>query len=232
MQKIYEKSFGMRQPYQIIVDAEFCKELLKCKIVAKEVLPTVLGGAVKVMASNCVLEELRKLDARATDESMTGSIFIAKRFEQRTCRHSPCMASTECVKDLIGTDNQHHYLVAVQNFEARKELRKVLGVPLLFIHHGLVLMEDPTKETMEYSQKKELSKLKAQEFELKAISKLVGAEQPAKPKNEEEKKKKKRKGPKQPNPLSVKRTKKLSSALPPEPPKPKRKRRPKKKRDE
>lgn len=48
MKKIFEKAFGLRQPYQLLVDGEFCRELLKCKIVGKEILPIVFGGQVKI----------------------------------------------------------------------------------------------------------------------------------------------------------------------------------------
>lgn len=229
MKKIFEKAFAFRQPYQVLVDAEFCRELLKCKVVAKEILPVVLGGPVKILASTCVLDELRKLD-EAAEDGLSGSVFIAKRFEMRNCRHSPGKSAVECVEDLIGTANQFHYVVAVQNYELRKRLREVLGVPLLFVNRGVVLMEDPSKVTIEMAHQKELQKLRPKEFELKALAKKE-AEDKVNETGEEEPKKKKKKGPKQPNPLSVRKAKKPSSttaAQPEAPYKPKRKRKPKK----
>ncbi len=155
------------------------------------------------MASTCVLDELRNLDETSSEE-MSGSVFIAKRFELRNCRHKPSICSAECVASLIGTDNPHHYVAAVQNAELRKSLRSVLGVPLLFINRGVLLMEDPSKATIEFAHQKELSKLLPKEFELKALKK-------EEPKKEEEKKKKKKRGKKNPNPLSVKKPKTKSS---------------------
>ena len=166
MKKIYEKACGLRQPYQIIVDAEFCRELLKCKIIAKDILPVALGGAVKVMASTCTLDELRRMDNDAED-GLTGSAFIAKRFELRNCRHPTFgSCSTRCMEELIGKENPHHYVAAVQNYELRKKLRDVPGVPLVFVNRGIVLMEDPSKATMKLAHDKELSKLKPKEYEL------------------------------------------------------------------
>ena len=158
MKKVFEKAFAFRQPYQVLVDAEFCRELLKCKVVAKEILPVVLGGPVKILASQCVLDELRRLDSVGED-GVSDSIFIAKRFEMRTCRHGGGKSAVECVADLIGDSNQFHYVVAVQNYELRKRLREVLGVPLVFVNRGLVLMEDPSKATLAPAPQKELQKL-------------------------------------------------------------------------
>jgi len=229
MRKIYEKHFGFRPAYQILVDAQFCRELLKCKIVAKDVLPTVFGGPIKILASCCVLDELRRLDDETAD-GVTGSVFIAKRFEMRTCRHSPSMTAVECITDLVGPANQHHYVVAVQNYDLRKKLRDILGTPLAFINRGVVLMEDPSKATLKAAHDKELSKLRPQDFELKALRKA--AEKPKEKLEEDaESKKKKKKKPakKQPNPLSVKKPKGLKAESAEEPAaKPKRKRRPKK----
>ena len=47
VETIYEKAFGIRQPYQILVDADFCLETLKWKIAPLETLVTVFGGQVK-----------------------------------------------------------------------------------------------------------------------------------------------------------------------------------------
>lgn len=48
IRKIYEKAFGIRQPYQILVDAELCREALRSKVVVKDLATEVLGGATKI----------------------------------------------------------------------------------------------------------------------------------------------------------------------------------------
>lgn len=177
------------------------------------------------MASCCVLDELRRLD-ESEEDGVTGSVFIAKRFEMRNCRHKPAKSAVECIAELVGTTNPHHYAVAVQNYELRKQLREVLGVPLVFVSHGVVLMEEPTKAAREHAYQKELGKLKPQAFELRALTKAAEPKAtPASSEEEEKKKRKKRKGKRMPNPLSVKRPKAAPQAAKnPEPAKPKRKR--------
>lgn len=194
-----------------------------------------------LVASGCVFDELRRLDEAGVD-GITGSLFIAKRFEVlRACRHRPSISACDCIAEIIGPDNKFHLAVAVQNYELRKRLRDVLGVPLLFINRGILLMEEPTKAAIKAAHDRELQKLKPQQFELKAIAKTLGLDEKKKEKKEEgedgkeedKKKKKKKKGPKQPNPLSVKRAKveksrEIAAAAAAEASKPKRKRRGKK----
>lgn len=176
-----------------------------------------------------MVDELRRLDEAEAD-GLSGSVFIAKRFELRNCRHSPSKIACECVADLVGKENPHHYIVAVQNYELRRQLREVVGVPLLFMNRGVVLMEEPSGVTKEAAHQKELDKLRPKAFELKALA----AAKEKKPKDLE-KKKKEKKGKKNPNPLSMKKpTKKPTTTVNTQPAeasvsKPKRKRRSKKK---
>lgn len=51
MKKLYEKAFGLRQPYQVLVDAEVCREALKSKVMVKEIVPEILGGPSKISNS-------------------------------------------------------------------------------------------------------------------------------------------------------------------------------------
>lgn len=52
-----------------------------------------------------------------------------------------------------GDENKHNYCVATQDTELREKLRKVAAVPLLYINHGMLLLEPPTSATYEAAQK-------------------------------------------------------------------------------
>lgn len=185
------------------------------------------------------MDELRRMDeAGAGGDAMSGSIFIAKRFELRNCRHksSPNFTSEHCIKDLIAENNPHHYGVAAQNKELRESLREILGVPLIFVNRGVLLMEQPSKKTLEHARTLELQKLKPAEFEMKAIASKLKDDAVTTSAAAEKalKRNKKRKGRSQPNPLSVKRASKNTEVVAPTGQsegvhKPKRKRTPKKK---
>lgn len=164
VQNLYEKYFGIRKPYQIIVDAPFCIETMKIKVAPVEALTEVFGGTVKLMTTPCIQAELQRHD-RLND---AGASFVARRFEIRRCQHDKgSKTGSECLKDLVSSNNPHHYCIAGQDIELRKDLRKIPGVPLIFILRDTVLMEPPTEKCLEIAKKMEKKKLK--NVDLKAI---------------------------------------------------------------
>lgn len=218
VQNVYEKYFGIRKPYQILVDAPFCIETLKIKIAAVEAFTEVFGGAVKLMTTPCIQAELEKHDR----EHHSGAAFVAKRFEVRRCQHDKgSKTGSECIKDLISTKNPHHYCVAGQDIQLRKDLRKITGVPLVFILRDTVLMEAPTDKTLEFVRKFENKKLKKVDLEVvKKVVDKITQEAPVDlldssdaTKTAKMTKKKKKTGglkTKSPNPLSCKKPKKAN----------------------
>ena len=214
VKNIYEKYFGIRRPYQVLVDATFCIEALKKKIAPAEAMLEVFGGPVKLMTTPCIMAELRKHDQKTE----AGATFVARRFESRNCRHDgQKLSGTDCLKDLIGKNNPHHYCVAGQDLELRKAIRQIYGVPTIFILRDTVLMEPPTEKTLKVVKAKEERKLlKPAHDDIKLFKKLtkeepreavdsLESEQTAtKPEKPKKKKKKTKSGP---NPLACKKKK-------------------------
>ena len=182
-----------------------------------EALTEVFGGAVKLMTTPCIQSELQAYDR----ENEVSAAFVARRFEVRRCQHEKGkMTGSECIRDLISSKNPHHYCVAGQDLELRKELRKVAGVPLIFILRDTVVMEAPTDKTVAMTKGIEQKKLK--KVDLKIIKKVTDqivssvktnedADDSAKPSKPKNKKKKKIKQ-KNPNPLSCKKAKKANES--------------------
>lgn len=246
VQNIYEKYFGIRKPYQIVVDSQFCIESLKKRISPVDALQEVFGGPVKLMTTQCICTELRKYDA----ENEAGSFFVARRFEMiKHCGHNSSKdtkTGAECIKDLVGKTNPQHYCVAAQDPQLRRDIREIYGVPTMFILRDTVLMEPPTEKTLQVVKQKEAKKLlKPARDDIKLLKKLSEKKQevsgaPAdqteeadasvKSKPKPKKKKRKQKGV---NPLSCKKKKPKPAAPVPSKVETKkkkpRKRRPKKK---
>ena len=195
MHTIYCSHFSFHPPYQLLVDSDFCKELLRYRINSKDTLPVVFGNGVKPMITTCTLEDLGKI----REGEMSGAVFIGRRMEQRSCRHSKALSPEECIKDLISGDNPHHYAVAAQMHELRRELRKTAGVPLIYIQRGVVVMEAPSKQTMAEVAKKEKAKFGISEAERRAIQAVAPVEVAVKSKKKRTKR--------TPNPLSVRKPK-------------------------
>ena len=217
VQNVYEKYFGIRKPYQIIVDAPFCIDTLKIKIAASAALTEVYGGPVKLMTTPCIQAELESHDRK----NQSGAAFVARRFEVRRCQHDRgSKTGSECIKDLISSKNPHHYCVAGQDPELRQDLRKITGVPLIFILRDTVVMEAPTDKTVEFARKIEKKKLKQVDLELvkKVVDKItkesvLGIEESSQQEQSTKIKRSSKKSKiKVPNPLSCKKPKKTTTS--------------------
>lgn len=200
MRTVYEKGFNLRQPYQFLVDGDFCRSSLQHKFDPKERLPYILAGACRLLVTNCVMHALRQAARTSEDPVVTGAPFVARRLELRRCRHDEPKSVIDCFLDLIGDDNPFHYGVASADEELKGEMRKVPGVPIVYMERVFPLLEAPTALSLSIMDKKEKAKLRVNPIEAALIKRELG--DVAQPKLPPKHKKKKIKGP---NPLSVKR---------------------------
>lgn len=58
-----------------------------------------------------------------------------------------------CLLATTGEDNSHHYFVASQDPELRRELRKLAGVPIFHIIRNTIVLEKPTKASQDQVDK-------------------------------------------------------------------------------
>lgn len=157
-------------------------------------------------------------------------ILQAKEYERRRCGHHELeepLSTLECLSSVVDPkgsgSNKHRYVVASNEREVRQKMRSIPGVPLIYISKSVVLMEPMTNATEDYREKEEKSKFK---MGLKGQRKPDAGEKRKREDDEgqEDKsvatdaqapKKRRQKGPKQPNPLSMKKPKKDTAAPPP-----------------
>lgn len=149
-------------------------------------------------------------------------ILQAKEYERRRCGHHELeepLSTLECLTSVVDPkgsgSNKHRYVVASNEKEVRAKMRRIPGVPLIYINKSVVLMEPMTSATEEHREREEKSKFK---MGLKGQRKPDAGE---KRKRDDEEgqddksiategqvpKKRRQKGPKQPNPLSMKKKK-------------------------
>ncbi|PQE19988.1 DUF726 domain protein [Rutstroemia sp. NJR-2017a BVV2] len=190
-------------------------------------LERTLHGQVKPMITQC---SMRHLYAASSEPGVSFVIDKAKMFERRRCGHLPDdypepLSARDCIKSVVdgkgnGT-NKHRYVVASQDLEVRKSMRAVQGVPLVYINRSVMIMEPMAGTSAEVREREEKSKFRqgiksgrasgslkrkrgdgGEEEEEASAMKDMGNEDGA------AKKKKKAHGPKGPNPLAVKKSKK------------------------
>ncbi|KAI9032144.1 Fcf1-domain-containing protein [Hyaloraphidium curvatum] len=199
---VYHHAFGFREPYQVLLDGNFVHAALAGRLDPRTQLPKVLAGTVRPMTTQCVLAEIRALGP-----DFGGTALAVKRLEKRRCPHTgkPVDAAT-CILGIVGEDNKHRYCVATQDLALRKRLREVPGTPLVLISKNVVVLESPSPATEHTVAELEQAKTMPVDFEKKVL-KAEGLDIEAKA-EEPAKKKKKRK---EPNPLSIKKPKKLKA---------------------
>lgn len=162
----------------------------------------------------------------------------AKGFERRRCNHHELehpLSSHECLSSVVDAKgnltNKHRYVVASQDPAVRAHMRKIAGLPLIYISKSVMILEPMATATEEQREREERQKFKAglkgQRNPTAGRKRRREDEEGQEPRTDSiegqstgdarPQKKKKHKGPKAPNPLSVKKPKK-TQALPQEPP--------------
>jgi U3 small nucleolar RNA-associated protein 23 len=133
---------------------------------------------------------------------------------------------------LLGQHNRHQYLVATQDVNLRKSTHRIPGVPVIYLNIGVSVVEPPSRASKEYQQTTEQKKLaprkderrrlqQKQQHERAAARAVVKTGRDAElnlPRREDvaafpmkSKKRKGPRGPKQPNPLSMRKKKKRNN---------------------
>lgn len=199
----YKYNFSFREPFQILLDGTFCQAALKNKIQIKEQMPKYLMGEVQLCTTNCALKELETLG-----KELYGAKIILQRFQVRRCPHfkSPVPAS-ECLLSMLEETNPHHYFVATQDHTVTAGLKKIPGVPLLYIILNTIVLDKPSQTSLDHVQAVQLGELvsPAQQQSIRSLKEEQGI---AAGKDGERRGKKRKRKQSNPNPLSCLKKKK------------------------
>ncbi|KAF5633028.1 rRNA-processing UTP23 [Fusarium sp. NRRL 25303] len=220
----FSQTFGFREPYQVLVDAEMVRDSSRFKMDLEPALSRTVHGKVKPMITQC---EIRKLYAARNEPGVHEAIDLAKTLERRRCGHHPDdypepLSTQECLRSVVDPkdtlQNKHRYVVASQDQEVRRMLRGIKGVPLIYIKRSVMILEPMADESVQVRAKEERSKFRAEIKNQLGKRKREDADDDDKAdkktdNNSEEQKQKKKKGhgPKGPNPLAVQKPKKAQT---------------------
>ncbi|KAM7384526.1 hypothetical protein PAMA_011740 [Pampus argenteus] len=197
----YKFNFNFREPFQILIDGTFCQAALKNKIQIKEQMPKYLMGEVQLCTTSCALKELESL------KQLYGAKIILQRFQVRRCQHfkNPVPAS-ECLLSMLEKTNPHHYFVATQDHSVTAGLKKIPGVPLLYIILNTIVLDKPSQSSLDHVQAVQLGELvsPSQQQSIRSLKEEQGISQ----KDGERRGKKRKRKQSNPNPLSCLKKKK------------------------
>lgn len=155
---LYTSAFKFREPYQLLLDAEFVKTAEKQKTDLYARMADIFGGNVKlsrlailtiletdadwmvIVITQCSIQHLYN-----GGQASQPAVELAQTFERRKCNHWEMKETdAECIQGIVGDENQYRYCVVTQSPALRNKLRKVPGVPLVFEKRGMILMEPPS----------------------------------------------------------------------------------------
>ncbi|KAK4204291.1 Fcf1-domain-containing protein [Triangularia verruculosa] len=122
-------------PYQILVDTNFLSRSIQAKLPLLESAMDALYASVNIIITDCVMAELEKLGPKYR---MALMIARDERWTRLTCDHKGTYAD-DCIVDRV----QKHrvYVVATNDRDLKRRLRKIPGVPLLGVQKGKYAIE-------------------------------------------------------------------------------------------
>lgn len=150
----------IRNPYKILLDGNFIAMCIKMNVDLFERLPKFLQTdhqtTLQYYVHASVLAELEALG-----ESMTDAIKLAKQCH--ILKDSQAKASEPNVQasilNLVGERNGAKYFVATQDIELRQQLRRISGVPLMYLNRSVLVFEELSRTTLAISRQQDQAKM-------------------------------------------------------------------------
>ena len=191
----FKHNYGHHPPYQVLIDGTFCQACLKMKVNIKEQLPKYIGE-VKLLTTKCCIQECEKLGPE-----LSGATAILKQFPIHKCGHDPPKSARTCLQSMIKASKSNHYFLATNDQFLREKCRKVVGTPLMYLHHCAPVLEKPSGMSENHAKQTVDDRMTGDQKRVENLKKQLGLVQ-----TEVKAKKKRKSG--NPNPLSCLKSKK------------------------
>eukprot|EP00915_Cephaloidophora_sp_WS-2016_P004959 GHVH01006605.1.p1 GENE.GHVH01006605.1~~GHVH01006605.1.p1 ORF type:complete len:231 (+),score=34.32 GHVH01006605.1:29-694(+) len=123
----YNEQLG--PPYQVLCDTNFFNFCMQNKLDPIKGIPDFLVAKTKLFVTDCILGELEK------NHRFKMSMMLAKNpsIKRLTCCHKGTYAD-DCIIQRI--TNHRCYIVATNDKELKQRIRKIPGVPVLYVGKG------------------------------------------------------------------------------------------------
>ncbi len=204
----YRVNFDVRAPYRVLCDAPIIHVAPKRDIVLKEALPKLLGDAATPVVTRCIVEELRALG-----DEFAKAAAVAKRLPREPCAHGASRkSSSECISAIIQRGNTSKIVIASNDADVVKSAQDNGTFPVVAIaNQTRLVLRKPSATTIQETQQSKEKQNAVLSKPDKALLQKVKAERKFLKPRPTIRKRKRAKGP---NPLSVKRSKKLKDKKP------------------
>ena len=81
----YRLSFGVTEPFRVLIQPDFLRQCIRTKINIREQLVKILQGRAYPIVTRCILEELR---AKGKGGDPLGAAVLARKFQIIACKHT------------------------------------------------------------------------------------------------------------------------------------------------
>ncbi|RKF74323.1 rRNA-processing protein FCF1 [Golovinomyces cichoracearum] len=131
----FQYNTALVPPYSVLVDTNFLSHTVQHKLPLLETLMDTLYAKCIPIITSCVMAELEKLGPRYR---LALRIARDERWEHLKCDHKGIYAD-DCIVDRVMKSKI--YLVATNDRDLKRRIRKIPGVPILSVARGKYLIE-------------------------------------------------------------------------------------------
>jgi U3 small nucleolar RNA-associated protein 24 len=131
----FQHNTALQPPYSILVDTNFLSHTVHHKLPLMSTMMDTLYASCTPIITDCVMAELEKLGPKYR---IALQIARDEKFERLKCDHKGTYAD-DCIVDRVV--KQRVYLVATNDRDLKRRIRKVPGVPIMSVAKGKYVIE-------------------------------------------------------------------------------------------
>jgi len=131
----FQYNTALVPPYSVLVDTNFLSHTVQRKLPLLETMMATLYAKCVPVITSCVMAELEKLGPKYR---IALRIARDERWERLACSHQGTYAD-DCIVDRV---MKHKiYIVATNDRDLKRRLRKIPGVPIMSVARGKYVIE-------------------------------------------------------------------------------------------
>ena len=127
---------ALKPPYSVLIDTNFLSHTVHYKLDLLSTMMTCLYAECRPTITSCVMAELEKLPQPKYRIALR--IARDERFERLECGHKGVYAD-DCLVDRVV--KHKIYIVATNDRDLKRRVRKVPGVPIMSVAKGKYVIE-------------------------------------------------------------------------------------------
>lgn len=131
----FQYNTALVPPYSVLIDTNFLSHTVQRKLPLLESMMDCLYAKCNPIITSCVMAELEKLGPRYR---IALQIARDERWERLQCTHKGVYAD-DCLVDRV--QRNKIYIVATNDLDLKRRIRKVPGVPIMSVARGKYVIE-------------------------------------------------------------------------------------------